>query len=174
MEARFDSRCQSCGERIHEGDEIFKDEDLDAWVCEGCEPPPLRVVKPKAAGKLDIRKGPSLADQLEAKVTPPPVWQLEPFERGRAAFYVGAPGHRVVGPFEHLGDKKASYELRHKEVHTQLYLPFSVIVEVRREPGAVLFVVRGNWVGFEMLQQTTERDAKALKETQELWDRLFK
>lgn len=60
MEAHYSSRCPSCGERIEEGDEIFRDDDLDAWVCEGCEPPPLSIIKPKRAKK----SGPSLADRL--------------------------------------------------------------------------------------------------------------
>ena len=61
MQAQYSSRCPSCGERIEEGDDIFRDDELDAWVCEGCEPAPLRITKPKHAPK----KGPSLADRLD-------------------------------------------------------------------------------------------------------------
>lgn len=61
MQAQYSSRCSSCGERIEEGDDIFRDDELDAWVCEGCEPAPLRIIKPKPAKK----KGPSLAERLE-------------------------------------------------------------------------------------------------------------
>lgn len=66
MEAQYSSRCPSCGERIEEGDEIFRDDALDAWVCEGCEPAPLRITKPKPAP----RKGPSLAERLEGDEGP--------------------------------------------------------------------------------------------------------
>ena len=61
MEAQYDSRCPSCSERIREGDEIFYDDQLEAYVCEGCEPPPLRIAKPKLKAKV----GPSLAERLE-------------------------------------------------------------------------------------------------------------
>lgn len=63
MEAQYSSKCPSCGERIEEGDEIFRDDALGAFVCEGCEPAPLRITKPKPA----LRKGPSLAERLEGE-----------------------------------------------------------------------------------------------------------
>jgi hypothetical protein len=71
MEAQYSSRCPSCGERIEEGDEIFRDDELDAFVCEGCEPPPLRITKPKPAKK----KGPSLAERLEANTEALAAWE---------------------------------------------------------------------------------------------------
>lgn len=36
IEATYESTCQQCGERIHEGDEIEKDEIIDAWVHVDC------------------------------------------------------------------------------------------------------------------------------------------
>ena len=65
MISQFDSRCPACGEKIYEGDEIAKDEDL-GWVHDDCYEPPLRVSKPKPAA----RKGPSLAERLEGNEGP--------------------------------------------------------------------------------------------------------
>lgn len=61
MQSRFDSRCQACGEKIYEGDEIAKDEDLDAWVHEDC----VDNIMPRRSLKPPKKKGTSLADKLE-------------------------------------------------------------------------------------------------------------
>jgi hypothetical protein len=71
MEAQFDSRCMSCGERIREGDEIFRDDDLDAWVCEGCEPAPPAPLRLKAPPRPKKKTAPSLAERLEGKAAKP-------------------------------------------------------------------------------------------------------
>lgn len=69
MQSRFDSRCQACGERIYEGDEIAKDDDLDAWVHEDCVDN-VRPRKPSAPVSKLNRHSPSLAERLEADEGP--------------------------------------------------------------------------------------------------------
>lgn len=63
MQAQYSSRCPSCGERIEEGDDIFRDDELDAWVCEGCEPAPLRIIKPKPVARCVVCDEPATRDE---------------------------------------------------------------------------------------------------------------
>ncbi len=179
MQSRFDSRCQACGERIYEGDEIAKDEDLDAWVHEDC----VDNIMPKRSTPARKKTGPSLADKLEgfepASVASPalshPGFKLRaqtPFE-AKMSVYVGCIGRGAQGPFDYVEEKQKSYELRHRLTNTQLYLPFSVIKEMRAQEGVTVFVVSGDWVGFEKLQEATRRDAQALESVQGILDGLF-
>lgn len=67
MESRFDSTCRGCGEHIYAGDEIYRDDDLGAWVCEYCNPMDkpgfAGFGKQSRAGHTGVRK--TLADRLK-------------------------------------------------------------------------------------------------------------
>lgn len=109
MISQFDSRCPACGEKIYEGDEIAKDEDL-GWVHDECYEPPIRIDRSKL--KAAKKTGPSLAERLEPndRSPVPPQNELERYRSMDAHTAVRAIIGCIDGLTEEYQTKAADWD----------------------------------------------------------------